>query len=156
MTSKPPDFFTWIEPQALAAMAWPRNLRQALEFLHDQGIGVIVSLTEFPLQRALVEEFGMEYHHMPIPDFTAPTYEQIRRFIGIVNHALRLDRRVVVHCLAGRGRTGTLAACWLVSRGHSSTEAIEEVRRMRPGSVESACQEEAVHEFAYRQENDKD
>ncbi len=156
MTPRPPDFFTWIEPQALAAMAWPRNLRQALEFLHDEGIGVVVSLTEFPLQRALVEEFGMEYHHMPIPDFTAPTYEQMCRFVGLVDNALRADKRVVVHCLAGRGRTGTLAACWLVSRGRSSTEAIEEVRRLRPGSVESACQEEAVHEFDYRRRHGED
>ena len=154
MAFKPPDYFEWIERDFLATMAWPSDLRRDLEFLREQGIGVVVSLTELPLKPALLEEFGIEYHHMPIPDFTAPSYAQVRQFVGIVKNARQAGKGTVVHCMAGRGRSGTMAAAWLVSRGRTSVEAIAEVRRIRPGSIETIEQEEAIHEYAYRRQRD--
>jgi atypical dual specificity phosphatase len=37
-----------------------------------------------------------------------------------------------------------MLACYLVSEGRTAAEAMAEVRRRRPGSIESAEQEEAV------------
>ena len=145
--------FTWIVPDALAAMSRPRSLRRALESLKDHGISVIVSLTKSRLEPALVEEFGFEYHHLPLEDFTAPTYDMILRFIGIVNNARKTGESTVVHCMAGLGRSGTMAACYLVSIGYSSREALDKIRALRPGSVETVEQEEAIHEFAFRSRN---
>ena len=51
---------------------------------------------------------------------------------------------VGVHCMAGRGRTGTMIACYLVSQGMSAEDAIAEVRRARPGSIQTEAQEQAV------------
>ena len=45
-------------------------------------------------------------------------------------------------------RTGIRLAAWLTTQGLSATEAIEELRRLRPGSVETQGQAEAVHRFA--------
>jgi atypical dual specificity phosphatase len=149
----PPNGFSWVVPNALAAMAYPRDLRFDLEYLREENVGVIVSLTELPLNSVLLEEFGIEYHHMPIPDFAAPSYDLIRQFVGIVKNAHEGHTGTAIHCLAGRGRTGTLAACYLVSLGRSSTDALTEIRRLRPGSVETMEQEEAIHEFAFRREN---
>jgi len=145
--------FTWIVPDVLAAMSRPRSLRLALESLKDHGISVIVSLTKSRLEPALVEEFGFEYHHLPLEDFTAPNYEMILRFIGIVNNARNTGESTVVHCMAGLGRSGTMAACYLVSIGYSSREALDKIRELRPGSVETVEQEEAIHEFAFRSRN---
>ena len=150
-----PEGFSWVVPDALAAMARPYDLRPALEYLSDEKIGVIVSLTETPLRASLIDEFGLEYHHMPLRDFTAPDYDTIREFVTIVQAAQQRGKRAVVHCLAGRGRTGTMAACYLVSMGASSREAIERIRALRPGSVETLEQEEAVHEYAFRSRNDR-
>jgi atypical dual specificity phosphatase len=46
------------------------------------------------------------------------------------------------------GRTGTLLACYLVSLGLSPDAAIQQIRTVRPGSIETAEQEAAVAAFA--------
>ncbi len=53
-----------------------------------------------------------------------------------------------VHCRMGKGRTGTLVACYMVeSRRITAKEAIEELRQMRPGSVETEEQEQVVERY---------
>ncbi|NWU18721.1 DUS23 phosphatase, partial [Cephalopterus ornatus] len=48
----------------------------------------------------------------------------------------------------GHGRTGTLLGCYLgTARGLSGAEAVREIRRLRPGSIETPEQEQAVMSF---------
>lgn len=55
---------------------------------------------------------------------------------------------VAVHCMLGHGRTGTLLACYLCKERHlAGGDAIREIRRLRPGSIETAEQEQAVIRF---------
>jgi len=145
-----PEEFSWVVPGVVAAMSRPLDTRKAFEFFKDENIDVVITLTESPLNLALVEEFGLEYHHLPIRDFAAPRPEQVDRFVEIIEKARTAGRKVVVHCLAGRGRTGTMLACYLVSRGRSPEEALKEVRALRPGSVETKEQEQAVRAYARR------
>ncbi|NXG26690.1 DUS23 phosphatase, partial [Grallaria varia] len=50
--------------------------------------------------------------------------------------------------LLGHGRTGTLLGCYLAKVGNlSGADAIREIRRLRPGSIETPEQEEAVLRF---------
>ena len=142
--------FSWVIPGVLAAMARPLDTRKAFEFFQDEGIKVVVSLTHGALTKALVEEFDVEYHHIPVLDFTAPTARDIDRFVQVVHEARKSGKKTLVHCLAGRGRTGTMLACYLVSQGQPPDEALERVRSIRPGSVETSEQECAVHRYARR------
>lgn len=142
--------FSWVVPNVLAAMRRPTDTRTVLEFLKDEGIDVIVTLTEGVLNQALIEEFGFEYHHLPVEDFTAPSPAQVESFVEVVTNSARSGRKTVVHCTAGRGRTGTLVACYLVSIGKSPEEAMETVREMRPGSIETLDQEAAIRDYANR------
>ena len=54
---------------------------------------------------------------------------------------------VAVHCAAGKGRTGTVLAAYLVTQGMTAGEAIRKVRELRPGSVETYEQEQMIREW---------
>jgi len=41
-----------------------------------------------------------------------------------------------------------MAACYLVGKGYSPEAAIRTIRRLRPGSIETRWQEEAIGEYA--------
>ena len=90
----------------------------------------------------------MEYLHLPVANFTAPKQSQIRRFIRFCNSNRKEGKPVAVHCLAGAGRTGTMLACYLVTKGINPEKAMNTIRRKRPGSIETLGQEEAVFKFA--------
>ncbi|MCK6467601.1 MAG: dual specificity protein phosphatase family protein [Candidatus Brocadia sinica] len=131
-------------------MARPLSIVADLEFLKDNGIEAIVSLTELPLPKTLIEEFGFEYKHIPIADLTSPTQEQIEEFVTFVNGLIFSKKRIVVHCDAGIGRTGTMLACYLVSKGYNAKKAIAEVRKRRPGSIETMEQEDTIIKYEER------
>lgn len=62
-----------------------------------------------------------------------------------------MAQAVAVHCMLGHGRTGTMLACYLVkTQKMSGSDAIREIRRLRPGSIETREQEQAVMEFHRR------
>jgi atypical dual specificity phosphatase len=139
--------FSWLIEGEIAGMAKPASSVHDFEFLKENGFEAIVSLTEFPLNEALIEEFGFSVKHIPVRDFEAPTLEQIEDFIAFAEKARAEGKKLVVHCDAGVGRTGTVLACYLVSKGYNAAKAIEEVRIKRPGSVETIEQEELVMKY---------
>ena len=132
----------WILDGQLAALSCPDE--SDLPALAKLGIRVLISLNEHPPPSSAVRRAGLEHHHIPIPNYSAPTVEQIEQFVRTVGRSLEEGRPVAVHCAAGLGRTGTMIACFLVSRGMTATEAISYVRSHRPGSVETLEQEIAV------------
>lgn len=152
-----PPNFSFIWEDLVAGSGHPglgSRLASALSSLRENAITAILSLSEDPLERALLQEFDFAYRHVPIADFTAPTPEQVEEAIRFIDEQTAQRHGVLVHCHAGMGRTGTLLACFLVSRGWSPDEAIETVRRKRPGSLEVASQERIVHEYARRRQNE--
>jgi atypical dual specificity phosphatase len=124
------------------------GLVATLESLAQAGVSAIVSLTETPLDFAPIREFNFDYLHAPIQDFTAPTIKQIKEIIEFMSQQVDQERCVLVHCQAGIGRTGTILACFLVSRGVDPAQAIHQIREQRPGSLEVYTQEFVVHQYA--------
>ncbi len=140
--------FSWLIEGEIAGMAKPASSVNDFEFLRENGFEAVVSLSEIPLSEMLIEEFGFTVKHIPIRDFEAPTLEQIEDFVIFAEKAREEEKKLVVHCDAGIGRTGTVLACYLVSKGYNAAKAIEEVRTKRPGSIETTNQEEVIKKFA--------
>src|SRR5262245_29043109 len=144
-----PPGFTWIEKPLLAAMSQPESAQDLL-WLRQQGIELLVSLTEDRPRRDWVNEAGLLLFHEPMEDMEAPSQDQIDRCISAIQRAVERNMGVLVHCSAGLGRTGTVLACYLISQGQTAQNAIARIRRLRPGSIETEEQADAVVEFARR------
>jgi atypical dual specificity phosphatase len=123
-----------------------------LSWLRQQGIDLLLSLTEDPPRRDWIDDAGLLLYHVPVTDMEAPSQEQLDRCISAIARANQRQMGVAVHCGAGLGRTGVVLACYFVSKGLTAANAIARVRRLRPGSIETEEQSEAVEEFARRRE----
>ena len=122
-------------------------------WLREQGIGAILSPTERSLRRDKLllhrlDPLGLAYRHIAIVDETAPSQGQVDELVGFVDEMLGQGKAVLVHGQGGYGRTGTMLACYLVSRGGEAKEAMANVRNRRPGSIASQVQQACVLEYA--------
>jgi atypical dual specificity phosphatase len=143
--------FSWVIEDRLAGMARPgvtAPLADDLAYLAGQDITLLITLTEDPLDPAALAAAGLESMHIPVRDFTAPAQAQLRSFADEVDRRLRAGESVGVHCGAGLGRTGTFLAAHFVNQCMAAADAIAQVRRLRPGSIETAAQEQAIAQFA--------
>ncbi|MDG5775027.1 protein phosphatase [Haloarculaceae archaeon H-GB2-1] len=79
-----------------------------------------------------VATFGEEnVCHEPIPDQSLVSEATLQRILGFLEDSDAADQRVVVHALAGLGRTGQVLAAWLVhGRGYDPSTALETVSEM--------------------------
>jgi atypical dual specificity phosphatase len=142
-----PVGFSWVERPHLAGMAIPDG-PEDLAWLRRSGIDILISLTEHPPPRGDVNDAGLMSVHVPIRDMTAPTARQFDLCCETIERARKSGMGVAVHCAAGKGRTGTVLAAYLVSTGVPPDAAIARVRSLRPGSIETPEQEEAVRDYA--------
>ena len=137
---------------------WDRDLRTDLSALrHDIGTDVLVTLLEpfemhvasIPDLRTAAERMGMVSLALPIPDLGAPRSmtEAVALVEAMIAHVSE-GRTVVVHCMGGLGRAGTIAACCVVARGHSAESAIAIVRESRPGAIQTPTQEDFIAQFS--------
>lgn len=137
---------------------WDRDLGVDLDAIKAWGAATIVTLIEPHEINALMVDGirqetvsrGMEWLHMPITDvlipderFTTAWREHGPRLIS----AICAGQRVLVHCKGGLGRAGTVAALMLVELGIGADQAIEAVRKVRRGAIETTGQEAFVRRY---------
>ncbi|XP_010773831.1 dual specificity protein phosphatase 23b [Gymnodraco acuticeps] len=144
-----PHNFSWVDQDKVAGLALPR-MPGEYRYLLENNIKHLVCLCETkPPNHDTCPE--LQLHHIKIQDFTPPSPAQIDRFLSIVEEANAKGEGVAVHCMHGHGRTGTMLACYLVkTRKMSGIDAINEIRRLRSGSIETNEQEKAVVQFYQR------
>ena len=137
-----PTNFSWVLPGRLAGCGLPTT-QPEFEWLVGRGIECVVTMTEEPLPPQWTSH--VSYKHTPTPDMTAPEVERLDETVDFVHENIGAGRPTMVHCAAGLGRAGTVLACYLVKyQNCGAQQAIDRIRALRPGSVQSDVQEMAV------------
>ncbi|CAD5244759.1 protein-tyrosine phosphatase family protein [Thermococcus camini] len=101
---------------------------------------VVVLVEGFELPYSLDEwrRRGVEVFHSPIQDFSAPGLNQLLGILRWIEAKTLENKKVLIHCLGGCGRSGTIATAWLMySKGLSLEKALRKVRSLRPCAVET-------------------
>jgi protein-tyrosine phosphatase len=85
----------------------------------------------------------------PIHDLHAPPLAVADELVEAIVARLAAGERIILHCAAGIGRSGTIAVCVLVELGVELEEALAIVAANRPmAGPEVGSQRELVVEFA--------
>lgn len=124
------------------------------------GVDIVVSL----LKPAEVEELGlsnepelcrrqgMRFVSFPIGDFGVPSStDEVLALARSLAASIADGKKVAIHCRAGIGRSGTVAACVLACRGIDADTAFAIISRARAISVpETDEQRQWVVRFSER------
>jgi protein-tyrosine phosphatase len=140
-----PDIY-WI-PQKhsgrLAIMPRPRSgdwLADELKAWRIEGIDVVVSLLtslevmelELTNESDICGTHEITFVSFPIIDRQVPaTLSSATELVNQIDNFLQQGRTVAIHCRAGIGRSGVIAACVLLKQGYSPDLAFEIISKTR-------------------------
>ncbi len=107
------------------------SLREVVSDLGAAGVSTVVSLLpdEEAEELGVAEEaavcaaHGLGHMSYPIVDYGLPDYATFRDLIHEIADVLAANGKVAVHCKAGIGRSGMVAACVLVLTGQPALKA---------------------------------
>ncbi|KAG9082223.1 hypothetical protein FS749_007019, partial [Ceratobasidium sp. UAMH 11750] len=81
----------------------------AIDFLQSKKITCIISFNSIQYQAGWITQLrnlGIEYHWLPVTDFTAASIDQLKQTYQIYT-GRPSGSSTLIHCGAGYGRTGT-------------------------------------------------
>jgi len=165
----------WVEPGRLLAGEYPGNYgvertRQRIDALLEAGIDTFIDLTKpneiIPYENILLEQakaydVNAKRYNFPINDMGLPTPELMNTILETLDREIQKGHRIYLHCWGGIGRTGTTVGCYLVHRGGTGKEALDQLAewwrsvpksQYHPHSPETHAQAEFVRAWA---EHDK-
>jgi len=129
----------------LYVMPRPRAdvLKDELKNLCSRGINIVVSHLEkseeielgLTQEEAILNELGIRFVSYPIKDRSLPECADYTDFIDQIYEQLQGGKNVVVHCMAGIGRTGMTSSCLLVRDGYEAPVAMDMVSAARGAKI---------------------
>jgi hypothetical protein len=153
----PAPFGYWVIEGRLAAGGHPAVPEGGLDRLLGAGVHAFVDLTEPGSPgdgyRAVLDDAAPDVtiERFPIPDFDIPSVDQAEVILDVIDRLLDHGRTVYVHCLGGRGRTGTVIGCWLIRHGlagpDTAVATLTELRASIDGGGVRSPETEGQHRF---------
>ncbi|XP_043412126.1 cyclin-dependent kinase inhibitor 3 isoform X6 [Prionailurus viverrinus] len=98
----------------------------------------------------LYHQYGIITHHHPIPDGGTPNIASCCEIMEELAICLKNNRKTLIHCYGGLGRSCLVAACLLLylSDTVSPEQAIDSLRDLRgSGAIQTIKQYNYLHEF---------
>jgi ADP-ribosyl-[dinitrogen reductase] hydrolase len=143
---------------SLTGAPWARDLEVDLLGVKAWGARMVVTLMErheFDLLKVpdldkRVAAHGMAWLHLPIIDQDVPStaFEAAWPLAGAdLLRRLHEGQKIMLHCRGGLGRTGLVAAMLLIETGMAPDHAMQKVREVRPGAIETRGQEDFVWRY---------
>lgn len=127
-----------------------QNLLAAeIEFLKNQGIQKVISLTEHHHDKDTLDEHFRTFH-FSINDLGAPSFEQVEKLADLLQTAQKNQKKVAVHCLAGIGRTSTMLIGAHLIMGEKLDRLKDHVLKRNPSFVFAGKQAEFILAVAER------
>ncbi|XP_048738037.1 cyclin-dependent kinase inhibitor 3-like [Ostrea edulis] len=93
---------------------------------------------------------GLTVHHFPFLDGQPPATAQLMRIVEELKISLKNNRKAIIHCYGGLGRSCVVGACVLMTLDSEMTpeKAIEKMKELRgPRAVQTVKQFNYVNEF---------
>lgn len=136
----------WVTPELALCGRFDSSHASSLA---EDGVGAVLDLrAEEQHDAALLAKAGLHYLHLPVPDHGAPSEDELSRAADWVLQELSDDRKAVVHCRLGLGRSVTVVIAVLLRMGYPLEDAADLVRRRRPTMTLSDAQVESLRKFA--------
>lgn len=139
----------WVIPSRFRAGEYPGGRDEGetqarLRWLLDQDIDLFMDLTQGaeeglqPYEDQLINEASninktIWYRRIPIEDFSTPSSKQMGNVLAEIELALEAGRNIYLHCLGGKGRTGTVIGCYLAEHGYPGEKALKKIEELRKG-----------------------
>jgi len=143
--SKPGYEIDWVTDH-LAVGGAPLSY-EALDRIKASGIDAILNLcAEYCDLHEIEAKHGFEVHYLPIHDEKTPEIGELDRAMAWMDEIMRRNKKVLIHCRLGIGRTGTVLYAYLSSRGLESRLQETEIQkfRCRPANY---CQWQLVQKY---------
>lgn len=134
---------TWINNNIAISPAFDKA---DLIKIRQTGIDAIVDVrSEYQDDEALIRESGMEFFHVAVDDRYTPTQEQLESILDFVNPLLGQDKKILIHCQNGYGRSPLVAIAILVKRGMSVADAVRLLEDKHPAASFTPQQERFIY-----------
>ena len=138
--------FSWIIKGKMAISWWPDPY--VIERYRKEGIKVIINCSEFDNREDIPKEFN--YYHINIPDYGTPTESQLTKFFEITSKAGLENHPIVVHCVAGCGRSGIMVVAWAAYNDYipNGIDPVNWIRKLRSCCLETKEQMDLARKIA--------
>jgi protein-tyrosine phosphatase len=127
--------------------------------LVNNSVNLIISVVEpheytdtylsQPVKQSDWENLGIEFMSFPSPDFNSIDYNMLDRVIYCIINAINQNKKIYVHCKAGKGRSVIVVACYMMLSDPTLTYAkvMKLIRSKRPNISLSWSQKMCISRY---------